>query len=296
MGNFIDISGQRFDKLVAIEYDKDKGKWLCQCDCGRKCYKLSGNLRRYDYNGQRKSCGCIQRDINLIGQKFNKLLVIDEIITENGKAKKWKCLCDCGNMVIATTGELRNKRSNGKCECCKKYKLSDINTGDIFGRLTVIKRLTKNERKELKLKTTGDSIFKCQCECGNITYVTASNLKYRTTTSCGCYNHEKISGKQSHFYKPELTDEDRKARSFVQGYDKWVKDVKEKANYKCEICGSSEKLHSHHKDGYHWCKDRRTDLTNGVCLCERCHKEFHDKYGLHDNTEQQYLEFLKSRG
>jgi hypothetical protein len=37
MGQFIDITGQRFGKLVVLKRAPNKNKavmWLCQCDCG----------------------------------------------------------------------------------------------------------------------------------------------------------------------------------------------------------------------------------------------------------------------
>ena len=67
-------------------------------------------------------------------------------------------------------------------------------------------------------------------------------------------------------------------------------------NCKCDCCGKrGGKLESHHKDGYNWCRERRMDTTNGVCLCETCHKEFHKQYGKGNNTEAQYIEFKEEK-
>ena len=44
-----------------------------------------------------------------------------------------------------------------------------------------------------------------------------------------------------------------------------------------------------------WCRERRIDITNGVCLCEVCHKEFHKLYGKGDNTKEQYIEFKEEK-
>lgn len=56
--NFIDISGQRFGKLVAIEPIKSENcghtKWVCKCDCGNIVDIDIGNLR----SGKSRSCGC----------------------------------------------------------------------------------------------------------------------------------------------------------------------------------------------------------------------------------------------
>lgn len=62
MGNFIDLIGQRFGRLVAV---KDVGRdtrgevlWLCNCDCGNISIVLGGNLR----SGHIKSCGCLRKE------------------------------------------------------------------------------------------------------------------------------------------------------------------------------------------------------------------------------------------
>ena len=36
-------------------------------------------------------------------------------------------------------------------------------------------------------------------------------------------------------------------------------------------------------------------MTNGVTLCEDCHKEFHKIYGYGNNTEKQYEEFINNK-
>ena len=53
--NFIDISGQKFGKLVALRY-LGKSRWLCKCDCGEETVAVANHLRR----GHTVSCGCIR--------------------------------------------------------------------------------------------------------------------------------------------------------------------------------------------------------------------------------------------
>jgi hypothetical protein len=54
----LDLTGQRFGRLVAVEMvDRHRGaKWLCKCDCGR----LHKAAAKYLRNGSLVSCGCIQ--------------------------------------------------------------------------------------------------------------------------------------------------------------------------------------------------------------------------------------------
>ena len=53
----IDITGQRFGRLVAVELSEKRRQqawWRCQCDCGKTYLTRGSSLRR----GAVKSCGC----------------------------------------------------------------------------------------------------------------------------------------------------------------------------------------------------------------------------------------------
>ena len=60
MGKFIDLTGQRFGKLVVKERAPNNrfggARWLCQCDCGNTTVVAGQELRR----GGTKSCGCLK--------------------------------------------------------------------------------------------------------------------------------------------------------------------------------------------------------------------------------------------
>ena len=63
MSNLIDLTGQRFGRLVVIKLSTPKGtkhhKWLCKCDCGNECVVLGYNL----VGGHTKSCGCLNKEV-----------------------------------------------------------------------------------------------------------------------------------------------------------------------------------------------------------------------------------------
>jgi len=57
----IDLTGQRFGRLLVIERAPNQGRktrWLCLCDCGAYTQVQSFNL----INGLTRSCGCYRRD------------------------------------------------------------------------------------------------------------------------------------------------------------------------------------------------------------------------------------------
>lgn len=66
MGRVIDLTGQRFGKLVVVERAEDyispKGQhltqWLCKCDCGNEIIVIGNNLKKQLV----KSCGCFLRE------------------------------------------------------------------------------------------------------------------------------------------------------------------------------------------------------------------------------------------
>ncbi len=61
MAKFIDITGQIFNRLTAIEYIKEKQRWRCRCVCGNESFVNGWKLR----TGDIRSCGCLMSDINI---------------------------------------------------------------------------------------------------------------------------------------------------------------------------------------------------------------------------------------
>jgi len=51
-------------------------------------------------------------------------------------------------------------------------------------------------------------------------------------------------------------------------------------------------LNAHHINAYNVFPELRYDVTNGLTLCEPCHREFHNQYGYGFNTVEQLEEWL----
>ena len=140
--------------------------------------------------------------IDLTNKKFGRLQVLkqaDNIKTPNGRSHvAWLCECECGNQIVVRGDNVRNGHTIS-CGCRKreiiaeagKNRISDF-IGKTFGRLTVKEDSGKRENN-------GNVLWECECSCGNIVYVSTSNLT-RTkepTISCGCAKskgEEKIIG------------------------------------------------------------------------------------------------------
>jgi 5-methylcytosine-specific restriction endonuclease McrA len=108
--------------------------------------------------------------------------------------------------------------------------------------------------------------------------------------------YESNKGKNHPRWDLSLTNKDRQKRCLIIDYIKWARAVKERDNFTCQVCGNNKggNLVSHHLESYNNSPDLRIVLDNGVCLCEKCHKNFHHQYGYGNNTREQFEEFMKA--
>lgn len=118
--------------------------------------------------------------IDLTGQRFGRLTVIERAENDKYGRLTWKCECDCGkNKIVNGQSLIRGKTKS--CGCLRRdthpKNFNDL-TGKVFGRWTVI------EKSDSVSEIT---MWKCRCSCGNERVVSANNLTRGKSKSCGCY-------------------------------------------------------------------------------------------------------------
>jgi len=63
-------------------------------------------------------------------------------------------------------------------------------------------------------------------------------------------------------------------------YRLWRQSVFQRDNFKCQICGKKKvRLNAHHILGFSAYRHLQTETKNGITLCNRCHRRFHEVYG-----------------
>lgn len=127
------------------------------------------------------------RKIDLIGQKFGRLTVLEEaepyISPQGVKARRYKCLCECGKSTVVSTNQLR-RGGTVSCGCFHRdqqkqsplLQPKDI-AGQKFGTLTAIKSVgsaTKNR-----------ALWECVCDCGAVVVKVGADLRSGHIKSCG---------------------------------------------------------------------------------------------------------------
>lgn len=160
------------------------------CDCGTVKY-----INPHDVNRTRekrvKSCGCLGKEYNenkqknLVGQRFDRLLVIEKLPWRDNRSL-YLCSCDCGESREVDQKDLIKGRRKS-CGCIKRGpKNNDQMIGKRFGRLTVISYdsgLKNNKR------------FFCKCDCGVEVSINSKLLISNKKICCGCTSSERILNK-----------------------------------------------------------------------------------------------------
>lgn len=262
----------------------------------------------------------------------NNIKYIDCFGVDNSRKNGRKPFCkECEKQrytKICPVCGIEFKTSSTKTECCSRI-CSGIKRRnriavkcEICGKETTISKY-QYERSEhhycsVECMGKGESVFHvgenaknykgggvvCECDvCGKeIVKSVAEYKKYRNhycSKECRyrgvtIYN----SGINSPKYNNTLTPEERDRYRNIQGYNIWRKEVYERDEYTCQCCKKQKSgfLIAHHLDGFKENIELRTDINNGITLCDECHNDFHKVYGRGGNTRAQYIEYSKCKG
>src|SRR5271165_7359187 len=118
---------------------------------------------------------------NLVGQRFNRLVVIaatESYINETGKKKhsRWVCKCDCGNTCITTGTSLKTGKKQS-CNCLRR-ETSRLRAKVNSERKTYI----GDEGSFCKLY----AVYKWQASKRNFTFELTKEL-FKEITSMNCF-------------------------------------------------------------------------------------------------------------
>jgi hypothetical protein len=104
-----------------------------------------------------------------------------------------------------------------------------------------------------------------------------------------------VTGPNSPKWNPERTHEQR-VQERKTGKDKaWRLAVFERDKFTCQFCGDARggNLVAHHVNSYSKHKELRHDPSNGITLCEGCHKDYHSAYGWDNATAEKFKLFMQ---
>lgn len=140
----------------------------------------------------------MSKAIDIAGKRFGRLVAIEPTKGRRDNSVIWKCKCDCGKDAYVAVKDLKY-RENTSCGCSR---IKDLK-GYRVGRLLVIEATNKRSGTNI--------IWKCQCDCGNVTYVSSGNIVGGKVKSCGCLQKEKNIEKLNEIRNDTAIQEKRKS-------------------------------------------------------------------------------------
>ena len=149
MAKAIDLTGQRFGRLVAVRRADRKNPgggvlWECRCDCGNTTVVEAYVLRC----GNTTGCGRCWRIKDETGKRYGMVTVIHRANKPKGQGAMWLCRCDCGKEFVTRGSSLR-KGETCSCGCvaAEKLRLSVILPYGVAARNQILRRLKANARE-----------------------------------------------------------------------------------------------------------------------------------------------------
>lgn len=102
----------------------------------------------------------------------------------------------------------------------------------------------------------------------------------------------RMRGENNSRWNTKKSNEERLKERKSFKYKNWRDSVFERDDFRCVICSQKGgRIHAHHLDGYHWCEERRYDISNGATLCVYCHRMYHSTYGSLNTISSDWIEW-----
>lgn len=180
----------------------------------------------------------------------------------------------------------------------KKGKGHGCKCSDVLGKNTIF-----DFDKYIKVKIEDlpkHSIIPLQVECDNCHKIfstdkdhLARKKEFNKTGVWYCNNCAKsiyLSGERNYRWDKDRTWEQRNKDRATPQYLQLKRNALFRDNFKCQICNSKAEV-VHHLDSANLFPEKMYEITNVVSLCNKCHADFHSKYGYGNNIKSQFEEW-----
>ncbi len=166
---------------------------------------------------------------------------------------------------------------NRVCVVCSKHFVTDRSHPKALTCSSECSQIRVNKERSEKRTAIRDVAPRNCSLCGTEFFPNkfAPNKKYCSERCSG------LVASRAYYARTPKAENTQRAQKYRAGGN-WIKAM-EQGNRKCEICGATEKLHVHHRDGTGEDEVANHQTENLVILCNSCHSQVHRiKYRIID--------------
>lgn len=117
------LIGYRYGSLTVLSKREGARKWICQCDCGKICYRH--NVGEIQKGSRCLRCAQASRLRDLVGEVFGRLTVI-AFVRIKGGTRVWRCSCTCGGVLEEISTSHLKLLPNAGCKECESERRAEI--------------------------------------------------------------------------------------------------------------------------------------------------------------------------
>jgi len=184
--------------------------------------------------------------------------------------------------------ETKNKMSENRTGSKSRFWKGGVCQNNVALYETYVHQLMPIEEiNRTRFRGLGKPDFQVRCyHCKSWFYPTANQVQYRINSING-----KVSSSNNFYCSKKCKEECNiyGQRKYPKGFlsesnrpkidPEWREMVLARADYKCEKCGSTEKLIAHHIQSATLNPMLANDVDNGMCVCYDCHEIIHKQDG-----------------
>lgn len=204
-------------------------------------------------------------------------------------------------LLAANTGR---KQSEKNLAAIKKSRIGSHHTPETRAKMSAActgkgKGIPKSEETKRKMSIT-QKAKSTRMSDRQKAILLAANIGRKQSAETIAKRVAKISGAGGGNWKGGITPANMKIRS-SRNYANWRTLVFARDDYVCQKCGAHNGeghtvvLRAHHMDGFADFPEKRLDIENGITFCDKCHREFHRRYGMKHNRQWQVDEYLSKK-
>jgi len=200
-------------------------------------------------------------------------------------------------IIYPNPKQLRKPRT---CPHCDGHDLEEnIEESEFTDYQEVVLSSIGKSRRKIKAYLLGKTINVNLCEGDFIKASGTVRLKKSNQCLFNVLELDDIRIKEVTRLKPvpKKSSKNRSNGKYTENYRAWRLAVLEMDDFTCQKCNTGygydhANLQAHHIINYSRNEDLRLDPDNGISFCIKCHKRFHQIYGIFNNNREQVEDFI----